>query len=60
MVRHKKAAQVQGHKPVHAAISLRAVAVDTPKSFATRARLISVRTMPLEPIPVGRILRPDS
>jgi hypothetical protein len=47
MVRHKKAAQVQGHKPVHGAISLRAVAVDTPKSFATRAGLISVRTMPL-------------
>jgi integrase/recombinase XerD len=31
---------------VHA-ISLRAVAVDTPKSFATRAGLISARTMPL-------------
>jgi hypothetical protein len=47
MVRHKKAAQVQGYEPVQGAISLRAVAVDTPKSFATRAGLISVRTMPL-------------
>jgi hypothetical protein len=47
MVRHKKAAQVQGHKPVQGAISLRAVAVDTPKSFTTRAGLISVRSMPL-------------
>jgi hypothetical protein len=47
MVRHKKAAQVQGYEPVQGAISLRAVAVDTPKSFATRAGLISARTMPL-------------
>jgi hypothetical protein len=49
MVRHKKAAQVQRHEPVQGAISLRTVAVETPKSFATRAglnpALTSARTM---------------
>src|SRR3954453_15324837 len=48
-VRTKKAAQVQGHEPVQGTISLRTVAVDTPKSFATRAglnpALTAARTM---------------
>src|SRR3954451_11002873 len=48
-VRPKKAAQVQGHEPVQGTISLRTVAVDTPKSFATRAglnpALTAARTM---------------
>ncbi len=39
MVRHKKAAQVQRQAPGQGAISLRTVAVETPKSFATRAGL---------------------
>jgi hypothetical protein len=47
MVRHKKAAQRQA--PGQGAISLRTVAVETPKSFATRAglnpALTAARTM---------------
>ena len=49
MVCHRKAAQVQEHEPAQGAINLRTVAVETPKSFATRAglnpALTAARTM---------------
>src|SRR3954464_14079656 len=49
MVRHIKAARIQGHEPVQGVVSLRTVAVETPKSFATRAglnpALTAARTM---------------